>query len=161
MTFPPWLGSFPYSSASSSSSFSISTDPIIINTTQSVIKRRSPTSSFGYRSEASISKTYYCDSESGSLKYTHSSRKSHPNPESNSDSGVLGEGKRFFKEEWDFLKRGRFAQSRVAAIACPVAAVGSAILVFLFLERREQRAFGRQRSMEKDREDWGDGFQSV
>ncbi|XMA13561.1 hypothetical protein WAI453_006352 [Rhynchosporium graminicola] len=159
MTFPPWLGSFPYSSASSSSSFSISTDPIIINTTQSVIKRRSPTSSFGYRSEASISKTYYCDSESGSLKYTHSSRKSHPNPKSNSDSGVLGEGKRVFKEEWNFLKRGRFAQSRVAAIACPVAAVGSAMLVFLFLERREQRAIERQRSMEKDREDCGDGFQ--
>jgi hypothetical protein len=41
----------------------------------------------------------------------------------------------------------------------PVFVFGSVILLSSFLERRDRRRSERQRAAEKERNDWGDGFQ--
>lgn len=51
-------------------------------------------------------------------------------------------------------------QSRIAAFSSgPVLVIGSVVLLNSFLERRDRRRSEAQRAAEKEREDWGDGFQ--
>jgi hypothetical protein len=168
--FPAWMGAFPYrsSSASSPSSTSKSTMTIYIGKLEttsppSILRRRSPRSPFGYFEEVKVKNTYHFDPDrkrtTRSPIHTHNRTRHAPKPKPK-PATPMTEFTRFFQQEWKCINRGRWGQSKIVAFSSgPVLVVGSVILLSSFLERGDRKKSERQRAAEKEREDWGDGFQ--
>ena len=170
--FPAWMGGFPYISSSGSSPSSTSKSTIKIHidklettSLRSNFRRRSPRSPFGYFEEVKVKNIYYFDPDhkrtTRSPIHIHNhtchapKSKSKPKP-----ATPMTEFTRFFQQEWKCINRGRWGQSKIAAFSSgPVLVFGSVILLSSFLERRGRRKSEEQRAAEKEREDWGDGFQ--
>lgn len=158
-----WMGGFPYTSSSSSNyePTIISKSTITIHTSKLEPRRRSPNSAFGYLQEVKVKRTYHFDpdhkrttrSSNHTHKYTFKSPKTTPNP-----TTPITELNRFFQREWKCIKRGRWAQSRIAEFS-PLLIFGSVFVLGMFLDRRYRRKIERKRAAEKEGEAWGDGFQ--
>jgi len=168
--FPAWMGGFPYRSPSISSPSSTSKSTMTIHigkletiSSRSIFRRRSPRSPFGYFEDVKVKNTYHFDPDhkrtTRSPIHTHNRTRHAPKP-TPKPATPMTEFTRVSQREWKCIKRGRWGQSKIAAFSSgPVLVVGSVILLSSFLERRDRRKSERQRAVEKEGEDWGDGFQ--
>ncbi|KAL2073035.1 hypothetical protein VTL71DRAFT_10359 [Oculimacula yallundae] len=133
--FPPWMGSYPYRSSSGP----ITIEYEYVPYSRPNIRRRSPHSAFGIRSEL----------------------RSSPKPNKKSSPPTpLTTVTRFFRREYKFITRGPITSSiTLAFLVGPVAVFGSVALLFALKDHRDRQRFDRQRAIEEKGEDWGDGFQ--
>ncbi|KAK0100741.1 hypothetical protein ONS95_007191 [Cadophora gregata] len=167
--FPAWMGGLPYRSASGASPSSGSKSTIIVHINESaaasscsILRRRSPHSSFGYFEKINAQNITHFNLDYGrptpcsihSHNRIHDGPKSQPNP-----ATPMARVAKFFHMEWQYIARGRLTQSRIAAFCSgPVLVIGAVILLDFFLEFRARRRRDTQVATEKDEEDWGTGL---
>jgi hypothetical protein len=162
--FPAWMGGFPYRSSSGSSSSSTSESTITIHLSKletTSLRRRSPGSPFGYYKEVKVKDMYHPDHKrtTRSSIHTHNHTCHVPKPKPKPALPIITELTKFFHREWKCINRERWGQSRIAAFSSgPVLVIGSVILLTSFLERRERRKSERRRAVDKEGEDWRNGF---
>ena len=156
--FPAWMDSDPYTSSSGSATSSSSKSSMKIyidhsgtTTLYSILRRRSPHSSFGHFTEINAQNTYHLSPDGERLTHEANSKSKSTSP--------MAAFSKFCKREWWCISRGRLLRSRLAAFSsAPLLIFTSFALLDSFLGSTDRRRSETQRATEKEREDWGNGF---
>lgn len=129
---------------------------------RSVLRRRSPGSSFGYWEECDLNRG---KPSSPHVKETRKQARrtykpTRDTPLSKSRTTPITELTKFLHREWKHLKRGTWTHSRIMVFCSPIVFVfGSIAVLDTVQSRMDRRKVERRRAKEKEGENWSDGFQ--